>query len=105
MYLDESERPAKIQKVEEDVSSKQDSDTDSAIDDVASVAGSTKSVADPEEELRAFKDADPLSKEWKNRQRVLMVCQRGIEGRFRHLMEDLINLIPHSKKEAKVEKK
>ena len=106
MYMDEADRPSKMLKVEEEaVSSKQDSDTDSALDDVASVAGSTKSVNDPEEELRAFKDAEPLSKEWKNRQRVLMVCQRGIEGRFRHLMEDLINLIPHSKKEAKVEKK
>lgn len=34
-----------------------------------------------------------------------MVCQRGIEGRFRHLMNDLIELIPHSKKECKIEKK
>lgn len=101
MYLDESERPSKAQKVD----SSSDSDSEEQVSDVASVAGSTKSVVDPEEELRAFKDVEPLSKDWKNRQRVLMVCQRGIEGKFRHLMDDLINLIPHSKKEAKVEKK
>lgn len=57
------------------------------------------------DDLRAFKDADPLSKEWKNRQRVLLVCKRGIQGRFRHLMDDLTLLIPHSKSEAKVERK
>jgi ribosome biogenesis protein BRX1 len=34
-----------------------------------------------------------------------MVTQRGIEGRFRHLLNDLVELIPHSKKEAKIEKK
>jgi hypothetical protein len=30
--------------------------------------------ADPEDELRAFTDADPANKEWKNRQRVLMIA-------------------------------
>ena len=34
-----------------------------------------------------------------------MVCQRGINGKHRHLMDDLILLVPHSKKEAKVERK
>ena len=47
--------------------------------------------------MRAFKDADPLSKEWKNRQRVLLVVQRGIGGRYRKLLDDLVKLIPHSK--------
>ena len=103
MYLDEEDRPApKAQKVEEVSSSSEPSEEE---DGDAVSQKSTRSEVDPEEELRAFKDAEPLSKEWKNRQRVLMVCQRGIEGRFRHLMEDLINLVPHSKKEAKVEKK
>ena len=112
-YLPEEERPvSKKQKKEEetrddDSSSSNSSQAEGSNDekDNESEKGSVKSEIDPEEELRAFKDADPLSKEWKNRQRVLMVCQRGIEGRFRHLMEDLINLVPHSKKEAKVEKK
>ena len=33
---------------------------------------------DPEDELRALADQDPESKEWKNRQRVLLISQRGI---------------------------
>jgi len=34
-----------------------------------------------------------------------MVCQRGIEQRYRHLLNDLINIIPHCKKESKIERK
>jgi ribosome biogenesis protein BRX1 len=60
---------------------------------------------DFKEELRAFKDSDPLSKEWKNRQRVLIVCQRGERGHQRRLMEDLVKLIPHCKTETKIERK
>jgi ribosome biogenesis protein BRX1 len=90
---------------EAEVSSASEKSESSGDEEEGSEKGSVVSEIDPEEELRAFKDAEPLSKEWKNRQRVLLVCQRGIEGRFRHLMEDLVGLIPHSKKEQKVEKK
>ena len=55
--------------------------------------------------MRAFKDADPNSKEWKNRQRTLILCSRGVNSRYRHLMNDVIDLLPHSKKEVKVERK
>jgi len=54
--------------------------------------------------LNAFKDADPNSKEWKNRQRTLVLCSRGVNSRYRHLMNDIIDLLPHSKKEVKVER-
>lgn len=54
-------------------------------DSVASDAGEEIQI-DPEEDLRAFKDPDPASKEWKNRQRTLVVCSRGIAGRMRHLV-------------------
>lgn len=56
-------------------------------------------------DLSAFKDADPSSKEWKNRQRTLVLCARGVNSRFRHLMNDLIDLLPHAKKENKIERK
>ena len=55
--------------------------------------------------MRAFKDPDPNSREWKNRQRTLLLCSRGVNARFRHLMSDIIDLMPHSKKEAKVERR
>ena len=61
--------------------------------------------ADPEEELRAFKDADPSSKEWQNRQRTLVLCARGVNSRFRHLMNDIMDMLPHCKKENKIERK
>jgi ribosome biogenesis protein BRX1 len=35
----------------------------------------------------------------------MLVVQRGIGGRYRGLLDDLIQLIPHSKTESKVERK
>lgn len=56
-------------------------------------------------ELSVFKDPEPNTKEWKNRQRTLVFLTRGIAGRFRHLAEDLINLTANMKRESKVERK
>jgi ribosome biogenesis protein BRX1 len=55
--------------------------------------------------LSAFKDPEPHTKEWKNRQRTLVVCSRGISGRMRHLVKDLTDLLPNTKKESKVDRK
>lgn len=38
-----------------------------------------------------------------NRQRVLLLSSRGITARYRHLMEDLKKLIPHHKKDSKLD--
>ena len=35
----------------------------------------------------------------------MLLCSRGVKYRFRHLMNDLIDLLPHCKKENKVERK
>ena len=59
---------------------------------------------DEEDGLNAFKDPEPNSKEWKNRQRTLVLCSRGVNSRYRHLMNDVIDLLPHSKKEVKIER-
>ena len=40
-----------------------------------------------------------------NKQRVLVFCSRGITARYRHLMEDLRALIPHHKKDSKLDSK
>lgn len=60
--------------------------------------------AKPEEVegLNAFKDQD--TKEWRNRNRTLIVCSRGVNHKQRHLVEDMEGLLPHGKKEAKIEK-
>lgn len=33
-----------------------------------------------------------------------MVSQKGLNGRYIHLMKDLIDLIPHNKQEVKIER-
>jgi len=43
--------------------------------------------------------------EWKNKQRVLIVAARGITARDRHLMLNISEAMPHSKREPKVEKR
>lgn len=44
----------------------------------------------------------PAPVKYINKQRVLVLSSRGVTSRFRHLMEDLRNMIPHHKKDAKV---
>lgn len=44
-------------------------------------------------------------KNWKNKQRTMVVSSRGIKAVERHLMLDLMSLLPHSKTENKIEKR
>lgn len=37
---------------------------------------------------------------WFNRQRVLVACSRGVGSRSRHLVQDLLDMLPHCKKEV-----
>lgn len=41
----------------------------------------------------------------KNNTKVLITSTRGVTTRFRHLMEDILKLIPHAKKESKLDSK
>ncbi|KAF5304559.1 hypothetical protein FQA39_LY09610 [Lamprigera yunnana] len=41
---------------------------------------------------------------WINKQRVLVFCTRGMNQRYRHLMEDLKKLMPHHRPEPKMER-
>ena len=40
---------------------------------------------------------------YRNKQRCLVLCLRGATARYRHLLEDLRTLIPHHKKESKLD--
>jgi len=42
---------------------------------------------------------------YRNKQRCLVFCSRGIIPRYRHLMEDFRKLLPHHKKEVKLDAK
>jgi len=42
---------------------------------------------------------------WKNKTRLLIFGSRGLDYRTRHFMQDLLNILPHSKTDVKLEKK
>ncbi|KAI8889765.1 Brix-domain-containing protein [Backusella circina FSU 941] len=57
-------------------------------------------------ELVKTKTNDRKSKDKRiNKQRVLMLSSRGATFRYRHLLTDLENMMPHSKKDAKLDTK
>ncbi|TDL25018.1 Brix-domain-containing protein [Rickenella mellea] len=60
-------------------------------------------VDEDNDELMAGTDAPPKRK--KNKQRVLLLSSRGITHRMRHLMNDLEALLPHVKKDSKLDSK
>ncbi|TFY82991.1 hypothetical protein EWM64_g1021 [Hericium alpestre] len=47
----------------------------------------------------------PVPKKKKNKQRVLLLSSRGVTHRMRHLMNDLEALLPHVKKDSKLDSK
>ncbi|CAE7364285.1 BRIX1 [Symbiodinium natans] len=62
-------------------------------------------MAKPDPYLMA--DAAYIQKDtrWRNKQRTLVFCSRGVTARFRHLCDDLRKLLPHHKSEPKFEKR
>ncbi|KAG8217614.1 ribosome biogenesis protein BRX1 [Butyriboletus roseoflavus] len=50
-------------------------------------------------------DDTPVQPKKRNRQRVLLLSSRGVTHRMRHLMSDLEALLPHTKKESKLDSK
>jgi ribosome biogenesis protein BRX1 len=108
-----SEKEDVVKQVEEDENSSASAEEqkDTNIEAKESSEGSDQGDKDdvidldPENDLRAFKDADPTSKDWKNRQRTLVICSRGIAGRMRHLVKDLTDMIPNTKMESKINRK
>ena len=52
---------------------------------------------------RDHTDEQPSDGRYRNKQRCLVLCSRGVTARYRHLLEDLRTLIPHHKKESKLD--
>jgi len=52
-------------------------------------------------------DATYIQKDtrWRNKQRSLVFCSRGVTARFRHLCDDIRKMMPHHKTEPKFEKR
>ena len=53
-------------------------------------------------EKKAIRKEGPY---YKNKEKVLVVSSRGITFRSRHLLLDVLQLLPHSKKDAKLDTK
>lgn len=63
---------------------------------------------DPVPEKKLKKSSDfPITKkaDWSNRNRVLIFACRGISKRDRHLMQDIITMLPHARTESKMERR
>lgn len=85
-----------------------DHDEDPVEHEEAATPKEGNEVALSEEEDEAEKSAPPAPTtisdgRYRNKQRCLISCSRGITARFRHLLEDLRTLIPHHKKESKLD--
>lgn len=56
------------------------------------------------EETKGTETSDGPAGTWINKQRTLVVASRGVSHQERYLVNDMIALLPHSKKEVKIEK-
>jgi len=57
-------------------------------------------------EITEMTEMPTMSKgKWINKTRVLIFGSRGLDYRTRHFMQDLINILPHSKTDVKLERK
>lgn len=74
---------------------------DSIVTDTVEVSDSVPETS--EVSVQAGKKAG--NNVYSNKQRVLILSSRGITARYRHLMEDLKKLIPHHKKDNKLDAK
>ncbi|KAL7578311.1 hypothetical protein ACA910_012722 [Epithemia clementina (nom. ined.)] len=63
------------------------------------------SVNDEENVVRPDSDHTIAASDgkYRNKQRCLVVCSRGVTARYRHLLQDLRTLMPHHKKESKLD--
>lgn len=66
----------------------------------ASDAAAATAAADDDGSARAA-----AAPRYTNRQRVLTLSSRGVTARHRYFLEDLRRLMPHSKKDAKLDEK
>lgn len=68
----------------------------------------TKKSKSPHKETtraRESNEMEPSTSSWRNREKPLIMCARGITYRYRHLMTDLMQLIPHHKSDSKLDTK
>jgi rRNA maturation protein Rpf1 len=93
-------KPAEPEEMEEEPYSEENSDIeaiDHCDDELIQHDGS---VVEEESLLVTPVESDGR---YRNKQRCLVLCSRGVTARYRHLLEDLRTLLPHHKKESKLD--
>ena len=108
----ESEKPKKEKKLKETEFYKEDN-IDADYEDIKEEEKELGLLEEKEEtnnneEVNNIKEkiitSSNTNKDWINKTRTLIVASRGVSHQERHLVNDLINLIPNSKKECKIER-
>ncbi|XP_049847894.1 uncharacterized protein LOC126304757 isoform X3 [Schistocerca gregaria] len=74
-------------------------------EDLNSSSSSEDEAPEEDNELASKARLDRIRSTYVNKQKVLVFSSRGISYRHRHLMKDLISLLPHSKKDSKFDTK
>jgi ribosome biogenesis protein BRX1 len=95
---------------EEEVEEEEEDDVDEQIHDGTNIV---ENDDDDDDDERVDVPLDAPSNEepslvisdgrYRNKQRCLVVCSRGVTARYRHLLEDIRTLLPHHKKESKLD--
>lgn len=87
------------------------------VEEVVETKSEDEDSSDDSSEIEATSDTEKIVKpkvkdvperpkpktRYKNKQRTLVFASRGVNERSRHLMKDLIDLLPHSKTEPKLD--
>jgi ribosome biogenesis protein BRX1 len=89
---------ARQEKIEEEMDEKEEENDETAERNEAVMEKNGDD--DDEEEAPACFVSDGR---YHNKQRCLVLCSRGVTARYRHLLEDLRTLMPHHKKESKLD--
>lgn len=93
------EEEEKTNKEEDD----DDNDDDASDDDAEDATDEEGEETKETNNTPAIEPAFKSDGRYHNKQRCLILCSRGVTSRFRHLLEDLRTLIPHHKKDSKLD--
>ena len=106
--IETQKKVKKLVKKGSKVEDKEDQDEESSEEDDMAEGNDKNNQNDSDIDVdvaREIENMPSLSKgRWKNKQRLLLIGSRGINTKTRHLIDDMANLLPHAKKDVKVNK-
>jgi ribosome biogenesis protein BRX1 len=102
---EEKEEEEEEEKGEDD-NEKEEEEEEEVITSATSTLDTTAAIESSSSSSSSLQPASfPRIVSYVNKQRVLVFGSRGLTARYRHLMEDIRSLLPHHKKEAKLDAK